>query len=110
MPNGVDRNFVRFISCIKGFRLRYGSWPKQVRLDPSFIDELHEVILEDDFEQISNKLSLIPDESNPYDGLYIAEDNVGNAYDLMAFGHPSGDVDALNWLGIEWPDYGPEFE
>lgn len=108
MPNGVDRNFVRFIGCLSGFRAKFNKWPTKIRLDPSFITEFKEVMTTEDYQKMTKKISIIPDNSNPWDGLYIAEDDEGNTYDLIKYGHPSDDVDALGWLGIKWPDYGPD--
>ena len=110
MPNGVDRRFVRFVSCIETFKLKFNAWPTKMRLDPSFINESKEVMDLEDQKKLTHKITLIPDESNPYDGLYIAEDDEGNAVDLMQSGHGFGDVDALRWLDIKWPDYGPDFD
>ena len=108
MPNGVDRNFVRYIDCIAGFSEMFNHWPTKVRLDSSFIEELKEVMKHEDYQKMNQIITIIPDNSNPYDGLYIAEDDEGNTYDLMQQGHGSGKIDVLNWLGIEWPDYGPD--
>ncbi len=105
MPNGADRNFVRFISCLGGFRVKFKKWPTKVRLDPSFITELNEEMTTEDYQKMTKKISIIPDNSNPWDGLYIAEDYEGNTYDLMRSGHPSEEVDVLKWLEIKWPDY-----
>ena len=108
MPNGVDSDFVRYIRCIKGFRVKFNHWPTKVRLDSSFIEELKEVMKHEDYLKMNQKISLITDDSNPWDGLYIAEDDEGNTYDLMQHEHEPSEIDALNWLGIEWPDYGPD--
>ena len=105
MPNGVDRNFVRFISCIEGFREKFNTWPTKVRLDPGFIKELNDVMDFEDYQKLIGKITLISDSSNPWDGLYVAEDDEGNLYDLMVSGHASGDIDVLKWLDINWPDY-----
>lgn len=106
MPNGYDRNFVRYISCLSGFRNKFKHWPTKVRLDPSFIKELKEVMTDEDYRKMSQKVTIIPDNSNPWDGLYIAEDDEGNSYDLMQHGHASGNMDVLGWFGIKWPQYG----
>ena len=105
MPNGIDRNFHRFVSCIKGFESKFNSWPTKMRIDPMFINELEEVMPLEDYHRLVKKIKLIPDESNPWDGLYIAEDDEGNTYDLMQSGHGSGEVDVLEWLDIKWPYY-----
>ena len=108
MPNGVDRNFVRYMSCISGFRAKFNHWPRKVRLDPSFIEELKEVMTDEDYRKMSQRVILIPDNSNPWDGLFIAEDDEGNSYDLMQHGHGPSKMNVLSWLGIQWPDYGPD--
>lgn len=105
MPNGADRNFVRFIRCIESFRIQFNKWPTKVRLDPSFIEELREVISEEDHERLCDKIEIIPDDSNPYDGLYIAEDDDGNVVDLMQAKFTIKDADAMKWFEIDWPDY-----
>ena len=53
MPNGVDRNFVRYISCIGGFRAIFNHWPTKVRLDSSFIEELKEVMKHEDYQKMT---------------------------------------------------------
>ena len=32
MPNGYDRNWIRFCAAVDGFRMRYGRWPDRVRM------------------------------------------------------------------------------
>jgi hypothetical protein len=105
VPNGVDRNFVRFISCISGFKSTFNHWPSKVRVDPSFIKELKEAMNSADFKKMTSKIQLVSDDSNPWDGLYISEDAEGNTYDLMKNGHGPSQKDVLDWLGIQWPDY-----
>ena len=83
MPNGADRNFVRYISCIAGFRAKFNHWPTKIRLDSNFIEELKEVMKHEDYKKMNLMITIIPDNSNPWDGLYIAEDEEGNTYDLM---------------------------
>ena len=69
MPNGADRNCVRFISCIAGFKHKYKKWPSKIRLNLYIIHELKTVMKPEHFEKKSKKIRLIPDESNPYDRL-----------------------------------------
>lgn len=105
MPNGADRNFVRFVRCIELFRTQFNKWPSRVRLDPSFIKELQEVISEEAYGRLREKIEIIPDNSNPYDGLYVAEDDEGNILDSIRPKYTTKGVNAMEWLGIEWPDY-----
>ena len=104
MPNGADRDFVRFISCIRGFKAKFAAWRTKVRLDPSFIKELKEVMDIEDYNKLTQEIALIPDRSNPYDGVYIAEDDKGNASNAMHSAHIT-EEDVLEWLDIKWPDY-----
>ena len=106
MPNGANRNFVRYISCISGFRATFNHWPTKVRLDLGFMKELREVMAPEDYRKMSQTITLIPDGSNPWDGSYIAEDDEGNTYDLIRRGHGPSHIDVLGWLGIKYPDYG----
>lgn len=106
MPNGANRNFVRFIRCIETFRIQFNKWPSRVRLDPDFIKELQEVMSDEDYGKLKGKIEIVSDDSNPYDGLYIAEDDEGNVVDLIRSKFITGDVDAMEWLKISWPDYG----
>jgi len=108
MPNGADRDFVRYMSCISGFKAKFNHWPTKIRVDRTFIKELKEVMIPDDYRKMCQKITLIPDDSNPWDGLYIAEDDEKHAYDLMQHGHGASQIDVLNWLGIQWPDYGED--
>ena len=105
MPNGEDRNFVRFIGCIGGFRDRFNKWPTKMKLDPDFIEELTEVLPPEDFQKLTRKMELIADDSNPWDGLYVAEDGEGHVYDLMKSGHGGKQNDVLRWLCVSWPNY-----
>lgn len=111
MPNGADRDFVRFISCIASFKAKFNSWPTRIRVDPDFVRELREVMTPQDYQKMSQKIKLIPDNSNPFDGTYIAEDEDGDAYDLLRERHGRHGYEkrhVLDWLGIEWPDYGED--
>ena len=83
MPNGADRNFVRFIRCIETFKLKFNKWPTKIRLDNSFIRELQAVLSYDDYKRLNDKITLIPDDSNPFDGMYVAKDDEGNVVDLI---------------------------
>jgi hypothetical protein len=103
MPNGVDRNFVRYISCISGFKTKFNHWPTKVRLDQSFIEELKEIMTNEDYQRMAQKIIIVPDDSNPWDGLYISEDDLGNTYDLMKDGHGPSEMengDALKFLSF----------
>ena len=105
MPNGMDKDFVRFMSSIASFHKKFGHWSTKVRVEPGFSEELVEVMGLKDYGKLINKLQLIADPLHPYDGTYIAEDDQGNAYDLLVSGHLGVVSDAVKWLDIAWPDY-----
>ena len=57
MPNGHDKNWVRLCGAIEGFRLRYGRWPTEVRIDPICLEDLrHYVFSERAWRVIENNL------------------------------------------------------
>ena len=58
-------------------------WPTKIRLDNSFIRELQAVLSYDDYKRLNDKITLIPDDSNPFDGMYVAKDDEGNVVDLI---------------------------
>jgi len=105
MPNGMDRDFVRFMSCIASFKKRFGHWPTKVRIEPGFSEELMDVMGLRDYQKLIAKIQLIADPVHPYDGTYIAEDDQENAYDLLICGHLGDVSEAVKWLDIKWPDY-----
>jgi len=110
VPNGSDRDFIRFISCIASFKAKFNSWPAKIRLNPWFIAELQKVMGIEDYQKLTNKITLIADPIYPADGTYIAEDDQGNALDLLVSGHLDNRVNVIDWLGIEWPDYKNTFK
>ena len=74
MPNGHDRDWVRFCMAVRGFRARHGAWPTRMRLDPSYIEEFRRSLLSPaDFERLQAQIELIP-ESN---ASFVAEDERG---------------------------------
>lgn len=62
----------------------------------------------EDYKRLNDKITIIPDDSNPFDGLYIAENDEGDVVDLISSEFITEDVDVIGWLKISWPDYGPE--
>lgn len=74
-------------------------------MDPSFIRELEEVMDAADYSNLNARINVIPDNSNPWDGLYVAKDGEGHRYDLVESGHHDEGADVLAWLGIKWPNY-----
>lgn len=116
MPNGADRNFVRFLRCIAGFKMLFGKWPTKILLDPDVINEIKKVMDAHDFAKIQENIELVQDDGSIGDYPYIAEDDDGNSYDLhgaqptetanLKFGEEVvSNNGVMQWLDIEYPDY-----
>jgi hypothetical protein len=77
VPNGDDNNWVRVCAAIDGFRVRYGRWPKRVRIMPiSYIDLISHVLTPQGYALVSSYVELVPEE----EAEMIAEDEGGNEY------------------------------
>jgi hypothetical protein len=101
MPNGHDRNWVRFCcGAVDGFRTRYGRWPTRVLVSTGILADLRDnLFTPEDYEQIALKVVLV---SAPEPGVLIAEDDTGARYDYAADGFPRKPSvpDAYEWFGI----------
>ena len=92
MPNGHDKNWVRLCAIIDGFRMRHGRWPTRVRMPEGCIADLRDrVFTRRDFEKITAKVTLIPDEHS-----MAAEDDRGASF---AYGEKRPGARA--WLGVD---------
>ena len=65
MPNGMDRDFDRFMSSIAAFKEKYNHWPTKVRVEQEFSEELRDVMGEEDYRKLTNKIHLISDSVHP---------------------------------------------
>ena len=100
MPNGHDRNWVRFCMAVRGFRARHGTWPTRMHLDPAYVEEFRNSLLSPaDFEKLKMKVELIPEA----DARFVAEDDQGRTYSYAteSLHWERNDIDAEGWLGIE---------
>jgi len=105
MSNGLDADFVQFVSCIAGFKEKFHSWPTKVRVYPGFPEGLKRVTGIEYYRKLTDKIDLIVDPVHPYYDTFIAEDHQGNVYDLLVSGHLANGENVIDWLGIEWPEY-----
>lgn len=108
MANGHDRNLVRLLLAVEGFRARYRRWPTRVRLDQGYIEDLQRILSDVGFENLTSKLVLVPD---PEPGLH-AEDDEGGRFSYGGGagggGHQDGksDIPVQSWLvGLEQRPY-----
>ena len=101
MPNGVGKNWVRMCAAIDGFRVRYRSWPRQVRMSVRQIDDIKSVFKPETFKRLESRINLVAGAN----ASVVAEDERGRAYDYGKAGFPRKKPrpDAASWLGVE-PD------
>jgi hypothetical protein len=103
MPNGDDKNLIRLLGAIEGFRVRHGTWPTRVRIYPRMLQNIREHLLSpESFAKLTEKVQLIADEAP-----VVAEDDQGNSYSYGAEGFlaSSPDPRARDWLGLS-PNHG----
>ena len=97
MANGHGRNLSRLMIVLESFRELHGHWPQRVRLEQGYIDDFRYLLTENGYQQLVNKLSLVPDSLN---GIR-AEDDLGNTFtygfDPMPDVHR--EINAAEWLG-----------
>ena len=104
MPNGESKTWIRFQITLESFYTLYNCWPTSISLYQFFIDELHNKLSSDDREKLHAKITLIPDDDNPF----VASDDTGNKYDY-ARGQEVPEKRlpqrAVDWLDISRPHY-----
>jgi hypothetical protein len=98
MPNGGDKNLVRLIITIAGFRARYDSWPTMIRLPEISLADLREhVLTPESFERLSALLEFVADDDS-----FVAMDGTGRMSHYHEF---SGDfqdqAEVEAWLSPE---------
>jgi hypothetical protein len=103
MPNGHDKNWIRLLGAIDGFRVRYDAWPTRVRIFSASLADIRDHLFSPElYAKLTQKLDLIANEAP-----MVAEDDDGNSYSYGAEGFPSKrpNPSARDWLGVE-PDRG----
>ena len=98
MPNGNDRNWVRVSAALEGFFMRYGHWPRRVRLHLYTLKDLEHLFPPDSWRRLTGTLQFIRDDDAQID----AEDDDGNTYSYGAEGFPPErpEPGAEQWLGV----------
>ena len=84
MPNGHDKNWVRFCAAVDGFRLKHGDWPTRLRVFPGALESLEALFSNEDFRRIQSIIALVADE----EGSFIAEDDQGRQHNYGQVGFP----------------------
>ena len=100
MPNGYDKNWIRFQGAINGFRVQYRSWPSKIRLPKAILIDLEGLFKGQTLLKMRDRLELIVD-----DAPIVAEDEFARTYSYGEQGFPKHhpDIGAKEWLGIQ-PD------
>lgn len=99
MPNGSDRDWVRFCGAVDGFRHRYGVWPTRVKMESGYLDALQYILGDEGLRTVQEHLALEPRRG----AHFVAEDDRGRSYDYSAEGFPPErpSPSAQEWLGVE---------
>jgi hypothetical protein len=56
MPNGFARPFVFFLMGCARYRMRFGEWPTRIALAPAALWELAEILEEQDFDRVCQRV------------------------------------------------------
>jgi len=100
-------NWNRFMTTLAVFRNRYGHWPTKIHLYPFFIRKLEDQLPQGDFESLDTKIPIMQDQKN----FLLAQDDEGQPLDFdRAKKRSHRRSDALEWLGIQEPDYSFKIE
>ena len=102
MPNGHDKNWVRLCAAIDGFRVRFGHWPTNVRINPISLENIRDdLFTPNEYAQINTKVTLrgVDEEGKSF----IAGDGSDRIYDYSTDGFPEQrpSPSAAEWLGVE---------
>jgi ankyrin repeat protein len=99
MPNGSDRDWVRFCAALEGFRSRHGNWPTRVRIEAGYVDALEYILGADGLNRVRQHLLLEAEEGKHF----VAEDDRGRTYDYSSEGFAPERLSptAQGWLGVE---------
>jgi predicted phosphoadenosine phosphosulfate sulfurtransferase len=103
MPNGWDRNWVRFTLTVAGFRSKFGDWPTTVRLSPDMLAHVRDMFSLQHFAALERRIRLTADDEIDSTAFFRAEDEDGHAY---YYGGAEVGVHlraAQRWLGVR-PD------
>ncbi len=92
----------RFLTTLAVFRKRYGHWPTRIHFPPFFIRQLENRLPPEDFLKLNSKIQIIRDQKS----FFLAQDDEGHSLDYPQAKKGSHKrSDALEWLGIQEPDY-----
>jgi hypothetical protein len=98
VPNGDDKNWVRVCAAIDGFRVRYGRWPKRVRIMPAcYVDLISHVLTPQGYALVSSYVELVAED----DAEMIADDESGNEYSYGKQSFPKREAEppTRDWFG-----------
>jgi hypothetical protein len=99
MPNGWDRNWVRFVSTVASFKAEFGHWPERVSADPQLLFYFRELFSPDLFAVLEKRLQIAGDDGVDSTEFFRAEDNSGHSLRYQGPGKGNAD-EARRWLGV----------
>ena len=103
MPNGWDRNWVRFTLTVAAFHAELGVWPTTIRLSPDMLAHLRGLFSSERLAILERRISLVPDEDMDIDAFFCAEDDAGRSCYYGAPVETDETAQARQWLGVR-PD------
>jgi len=103
-----DRNFIRLLAALDGFKERHGNWPPRVVVESRTLERLHEFLGDRFMREVQRKVELAAGPAG-----FRAEGNGGAYYDYGKEGFPDSrpTPSAQEWLDLpldqvwkEWLD------
>jgi len=99
MTNSYEKNWLRLLGTIDGFRLKHQRWPTRIYLHAAILDDLQQQLFTaESFAKLAGKLEFSARE----DAWLIAADEAGNEYSFNKEGLPkeAPDMTAAEWLAV----------
>ncbi len=99
MPNGDDKNLVRFCAALEGFHSRSGKWPTRVVMDDGYARDLLHIVGAEAFQRVTSRLEIV----RAPGATFRAEDLPGESYDYGTDGFAARPpvLRAREWLGLD---------
>ena len=110
MPNGWDRNWIRFAITIRGFKGTFGEWPSRVvAVQPMTVESIERLFAPQTFLLLTQRMTFedSPDlDGEPWDGYFYAEADDGRrlTYGDALHGRQASEREINDWLWDIHPD------
>ena len=99
MPNGHDRDWIRFCSAVDAFRATHGCWPTRMRMDAGYIRNFQrDFFLPETWKKLQERIEIVESDKS-----FVAEDDDGHSYQYGQEPMPEhrADINASEWLGVD---------